>query len=288
MSWEDLRKQVTGKRNYPLFIFFILSTALNLTLFYWLLDTKIPLVELKKEKIIEVIPVSAEKLVFTGEPAPLPITGPTPKPPGAATNPLNSQASSPGKTSTRNQFTLSPEKRTSSPVSKLKAPSSPDSPLSSQPDLSLYSENMRRILRNFDQRRTGTGETGTGNVSDTGGSVEMGNENIPGEGGEGQGFFDVKHYNLRPWAKKALSRIQANWRIPSFSKQNSREHVEITVLIEKDGTISSLQIKKSSTVETLDQAALNALRLSSPLPQLPEDFPIKNLKASLKFNYISK
>lgn len=284
MSWEELRKQIAGKRNYPLFIFFVLSAALNLAIFHWLLHTKIPLVEFKKEKIIEVIPVSAEKLVFTGEPAPPPITGPTPTPSGAAAHPLSSQAPAPGKASTGNQYTVSPGKRTPSPVSKLKAPP-PDSPLPSQPDLSIYSENMQRILRNFDQRRTGTGETGAENVSGTGSSVEMGSENVPGEGGGGQGFFNVKHYNLRPWAKQALSRIQENWSIPSITKQNTGDHVEITVLIEKDGTISSMQIKKSSTVGTLDQAAIHALRLSSPLPQLPKDFPLKNLTASFKFNY---
>ena len=287
MSWEELRKQIAGKRNYPLFVFFVLSAALNLALFHWLLHTKIPLVEFKKEKIIEVIPVSTEKLVFTGEPAPPPITGPTPTPSGAAAPPLSSQTPSPGKASTGDQYTVSPGKTTPAPVSKLKAPP-PDSPLPSQPDLSIYSENMQRLLRNFDRQRIGTSKAGAQEVSGTGSSVEIGSENIPGEGGEGQGFFNVKNYNLGPWAKQALSRIQENWSIPSISKQNTGDPVEIIVLIEKDGTISSMQIKKSSTVETLDQAALHALRLSSPLPHLPKDFPLENLTASLKFNYISK
>ncbi|NIM18509.1 MAG: TonB family protein [Candidatus Aminicenantes bacterium] len=288
MSWEELRKQIAGKRNYPLFIFLVLSAALNLAFFHWLLQTKIPLVEFKKEKIIEVIPVSAEKLVFTGEPAPSPISsltpGPTSAKPAAAAHSLSSQAPPSGKVSTGNQYTVSPGKRTPSPVSKLKAPPV-DSPLPSLPDLSIYSENMQRLLRNFDQRRIGTSEAGAQGVSGIRSSVEMGSENVSGEGGEGQGFFNVRNYNLGPWAKQALSRIQEKWNIPFITKQNTEDHVEITVVIEKDGRISSMQIKKSSTVETLDQAAINALRLSSPLPQLPQDFPIENLKASLKFNY---
>lgn len=287
MSWEELRQQIAGKKNYPLFIFFVLSAALNLALFHWLLHTNIPLVEFKKEKIIEVIPVSAEKLVFTGEPAPPPITGPTPTPSEAAAHPLSSQAAAPGKAPTRNQYTVSPGKINPSPVSKLKAPP-PDSPLPSLQDLSIYSENMQRLLRNFDRRRIGTSKAEAQGVSGTGSSVEMGSENLPGEEGEGQGFFNVRNYNLGPWAKQALSRIQENWSIPSISKQNTGNRVEITVLIEKDGTISSMQIKKSSTMEPLDQAALHALRLSSPLPHLPKDFPLENLTASLKFNYICK
>jgi TonB family protein len=62
--------------------------------------------------------------------------------------------------------------------------------------------------------------------------------------------------------------------------------VEITIVIEKNGKISSIKVKQSSNSDTFDQAAVNALRLSSPLPNLPQDFPNKNLEARFMFTSI--
>jgi TonB family protein len=67
------------------------------------------------------------------------------------------------------------------------------------------------------------------------------------------------------------------------TKENLHQPVEIIIEIEKNGKISSLKVKQSSNSDTFDQAAVNALRLSSPLPNLPQDFPNKNLEARFMF-----
>jgi TonB family protein len=83
-----------------------------------------------------------------------------------------------------------------------------------------------------------------------------------------------------------LLSIQKNWLIPTATAEIVDQPVEITIVIEKNGKISSIKVKQSSNSETFDQSALNALRLSSPLPNLPRDFPNKNLEARFMFTSI--
>ena len=120
-----------------------------------------------------------------------------------------------------------------------------------------------------------------------GGEIGSGGESgqAAGTGRRGRAYFNIATAELKPWAKQALLSIQNNWTIPAEANRNPRSQVELAVTIEKNGEISAIKINKSSYETTLDEAAVNALRVSSPLPQLPESFQFKNLQVSLRFNY---
>jgi TonB family protein len=80
-------------------------------------------------------------------------------------------------------------------------------------------------------------------------------------------------------------RVKKNWIFPPASLYGLKGTVGIFVLIERDGAVSRVFIRKTSAVRPFDQAAFNAIELSAPLPPLPDDYPRENLAAYLLFYY---
>ena len=103
----------------------------------------------------------------------------------------------------------------------------------------------------------------------------------------GRASFKAEGYDITPWAEKVVSRIQRNWNIPfAFTqKMSAKGTVGISVIFEKNGTLSSAKIVHTSMVPLFDEAALKALKLASPFPDLPADFPNKKLEAYFEFRY---
>ncbi len=100
----------------------------------------------------------------------------------------------------------------------------------------------------------------------------------------GRTYFYAAGYDISPWAEKVVNKIQTNWIIPS-PEVRSKGLVGISVTVEKNGELSSIQMVSSSSVQQLDEAALRAVRMSSPFPSLPDDFPKNNLETYLEFVY---
>jgi len=94
----------------------------------------------------------------------------------------------------------------------------------------------------------------------------------------------VVEYDVIPWAIEVVDRIQKNWIIPPEQKTRAKCQVGISVIIQKNGEVSSVEIVNSSNVEMLDQAALKALNWSSPFPKLPDDFPEERLEVYFVFS----
>jgi TonB family protein len=101
-------------------------------------------------------------------------------------------------------------------------------------------------------------------------------------------FFQVRHYNIKPWARQAVDKIQLNWSVPLATAVGVEGRVGIVVVVEKDGRISKTEVRQSSGREALDQAALLAIRASTPLPGLPDDFPAQNIEVYFVFEYGEK
>jgi TonB family protein len=91
--------------------------------------------------------------------------------------------------------------------------------------------------------------------------------------------------DLYPWAEKVLEKIDRNWPLVPRQPQESNKTVGITATITKSGEFSNVNVIKSSGEKNLDQSALNALKMSSPLPRLPENFPQKHLVIYIEFEY---
>lgn len=102
--------------------------------------------------------------------------------------------------------------------------------------------------------------------------------------GRGKTSFHTSGYDISSWAEKVVNKIQKNWIIPS-PEMRIKGLVGISVIIEKNGELSSIQMVNSSSIQALDEAALRAIRMSSPFPDLPDNFPNKNLEVYLEFLY---
>ena len=80
-------------------------------------------------------------------------------------------------------------------------------------------------------------------------------------------------------------RVKKNSIFPPVTGYGLKGMVGIYVLIERGGSLGQIHIRKTSGIRPFDQAAFNAIELSTPLPPLPDDFPCDDLPAYLLFYY---
>jgi TonB family protein len=163
-------------------------------------------------------------------------------------------------------------------------------PLSVDLELSLKSN---AVPREFDDPEKLLGDIEAPQTRNLRRHINWFNPENPGIGrvnavvGQG-GFFQVRHYNIKPWARQVVDQIQRNWSVPLATAVGVAGRVGIVVVVEKDGRVSQTEVRHSSGREALDQAALLAIRASTPLPRLPDDFPAPNIEAYFVFEYGEK
>ncbi len=87
------------------------------------------------------------------------------------------------------------------------------------------------------------------------------------------------------WSQRILTRIERNWIIPTVTRIGYSGQVEITLTIDRSGELLSLSVAKSSAHETLEQAALHALKASLPFPPFPESISTKTFVFQFVFTY---
>ncbi|MCD4750070.1 MAG: TonB family protein, partial [Thermoanaerobaculales bacterium] len=99
-------------------------------------------------------------------------------------------------------------------------------------------------------------------------------ENPDREGGSvdsGGLSFDTQWYDWGPYAKLMLAKIRRNWRIPEIARMGVSGRVKIRFFIERDGTVTGLQIMDESGKPPMDFAARDAIAHSSPFKPLPPE-----------------
>lgn len=153
----------------------------------------------------------------------------------------------------------------------------PPADVSKLPPLSANTERIQDIVKNFDQRNSTTGSISLLPPGQPGASE--------GTGGMNHIVFNVKNYDMSPWAKRVLLSIEKNWEIPLIMKTKADQPLEIVTVIEKNGQIATMEIKQSSHAEAFDISALTAVRLSQPFPRLPPDFPAAHIEVRFIFTH---
>jgi len=143
-----------------------------------------------------------------------------------------------------------------------------------------------------------TGSVGpVGDLKARAGTVGSGTRSKTGSAGRGAAgtrrqalgkasvFISRQTVDMGPWAEAMMARILSKWTLPEAYQIVRRSEVAISAVIEKSGEISRLDILSGTSSSFLDIAALEALKLSSPLFRLPEGFPDANLEALFLFTY---
>jgi TonB family protein len=83
--------------------------------------------------------------------------------------------------------------------------------------------------------------------------------------------FDTQWYDWGPYAKAMLAKIRRHWRIPEIAQLGVQGIVKIRFFIERDGTVTGLQIIDESGKPPMDFAARDAISVSSPFEPLPAE-----------------
>lgn len=98
--------------------------------------------------------------------------------------------------------------------------------------------------------------------------------------------FETSGWDLGPYARIVQQKVESNWRIPAVQEiLRQKGWVAVHFEIMKDGTIQNVSIERSSKIPSYDQAAVNALKSSSPLPPLPSFVTEDKISGTFRFFY---
>lgn len=96
--------------------------------------------------------------------------------------------------------------------------------------------------------------------------------------------FDAKGVDFGWWLRRFVTHVKSNWFIPQIA-QITPGRVVITFNIHRNGFITDIELLRSSGHRALDQAAINALRTSSPTVPLPPEYPDDKAFFTVTFIY---
>jgi protein TonB len=98
-------------------------------------------------------------------------------------------------------------------------------------------------------------------------------------------YFDPQGADFTLWISRFSREVYANWIVPDVARFGAaRGHVDFEFTVERNGSMSSLRMLKSSGTPSLDKAAQFALSSSRLLP-LPDDYGPPRLTINVTFYY---
>lgn len=98
--------------------------------------------------------------------------------------------------------------------------------------------------------------------------------------------FDTAGWDLGPYARRVQEKVQSNWHVPEAQMVlRQKGWVAIRFNVQKDGTVTDLQVIRPSGIPSYDQSALDALRSSNPLPPLPSEVTVPHIGGVFRFFY---
>lgn len=115
------------------------------------------------------------------------------------------------------------------------------------------------------------------------------NENFSNETGgqtqqDAQISFDSRGVDFGWWLRRFVAQVKGNWFIPQAAMV-LKGRVVITLYIHRNGTISEVTVIQSSGIQSLDSAAVNALKSSNPTVALPPEYPEDRVLFTVTFLY---
>ena len=96
--------------------------------------------------------------------------------------------------------------------------------------------------------------------------------------------FDTKGVEFGPWIRRFIAQVKRNWFIP-MAAMSLKGHVVLQFNVHRDGTISDLAIVQPSPIDAFNNAAVNAIRGSSPTQPLPPEYPTDKVLFTVTFYY---
>ena len=130
---------------------------------------------------------------------------------------------------------------------------------------------------------SGTGAGGGGRFSQGSGSTR-GNLGNPGPGNPSgaPGIDAIREPDFGPYMKELQRRIKMNWDPP---KGNESKRVVLLFAIARDGRLLNVKVLRSSGLQSADNAAIDAVKLTAPFRPLPPDFKGQSVDIQFTFDY---
>jgi TonB family protein len=97
--------------------------------------------------------------------------------------------------------------------------------------------------------------------------------------------LNSKDPNLIPYISQIKKRVLGFWRYPLEAEPGLRGTVQLAFTVERDGSVSRIELLKSSGSPLLDNGAMRALSRASPFGPLPQEIKVVNLSIAGTFNY---
>jgi len=94
-------------------------------------------------------------------------------------------------------------------------------------------------------------------------------------------------WNFAPWIRDFANKLHRHWKAPYayFPLGVISGSTTLRLVVEKDGTLSSMEVLDKVGHESLHDASQAALRAFAPYTPLPPDFPEENLVITLVLHY---
>jgi TonB family protein len=102
-----------------------------------------------------------------------------------------------------------------------------------------------------------------------------------GGGGGGGAQLDVANFCCPEYVATFVQRIHENWN----QNQNVTAQVVVKFTIQRDGTLTDVQVERPSGLMALDLGAQRAVLATRRVPPLPSQFPNSTLTVHLRFEY---
>jgi TonB family protein len=117
---------------------------------------------------------------------------------------------------------------------------------------------------------------------------EKGQKDVSENLGAGSKFggasVDNVSFNYPYWFVQAFGKIERNWSNPVYANRPLTCTIYFQVI--RSGRIIKVEIEGSSGVDAFDRACERAVKISEPLPPLPDDFTNEILGIHLEFPYV--
>lgn len=130
---------------------------------------------------------------------------------------------------------------------------------------------------------SGSSAGGGGRFSNSsgGGRANMGNPG-PGNPNGAPGIDAIKEPDFGPYMKELQRRIKMNWDPP---KGNESKRVILLFSIARDGRLLNVKVHRSSGLQSADNAAIEAVKLTAPFRPLPPEFKGQSVDIQFTFDY---
>ena len=130
---------------------------------------------------------------------------------------------------------------------------------------------------------SGSSSGGGGRFSNStgGGRANLGNPG-PGNPNGAPGIDAIKEPDFGPYMKELQRRIKMNWDPP---KGNESKRVVLLFSIARDGRLLNVKVHRSSGLQSADNAAIEAVKLTAPFRPLPPEFRGQSVDIQFTFDY---